>query len=59
MAEKSIPEKIVDVFLEKVTKQKVLNKDKLDSLKTVLKSDLPKKADILKAIREEIEDENP
>ena len=59
MAEKSIPEKIVDVFLEKVTKQKVLDVDKLDSLKTVLKSDLPKKADILKAIKEEIEDENP
>ncbi len=58
MAEKSIPEKIVDDFLEKITKQEILDKERLEKLKTVLNSDQPKKADILKAIKEE-ENENP
>jgi len=58
MAEKSIPEKIVDDFLEKITKQEILDKERLEKLKTVLNSDQPKKADILEAIKEE-ENENP
>ena len=58
MAEKSIPEKIADDFLEKITKQEILDKERLEKLKTVLNSDQPKKADILKAIKEE-ENENP
>jgi hypothetical protein len=36
MAEKSISEKIIDDFLEKITKQEALDKEKLDSLKAVL-----------------------
>lgn len=58
MAEKSIPEKIVDGFLEKITEQGILDKEKLDSLKAVLNSNQPKKVDILKAIKEQ-ENENP
>lgn len=58
MAEKSIPEKIVDDFLEKITEREILDKERLEKLKTVLNSDQPKKADILKAINEE-ENENP
>ena len=58
MAEESIPDKIVDDFLEKITQQEILDEDRLEKLKTVLNSDQPKKADILKAIKEE-ENENP
>ena len=58
MAEKPIPEKILDDFLEKITKQEILDKERLEKLKTVLNSDQPRKADILKAIKEE-ENENP
>jgi hypothetical protein len=58
MAEKSISEKIVDDFLKKITNQEILDKERLEKLKTVLNSDQPKKVDILKAIKEE-EDENP
>ena len=58
MTEKSIPEKIVDDFLKKITKQEILDKEKLEKLKTVLNSDQPRKADILRAIKEE-KNENP
>ena len=53
MAEKSITEQVIDKFIGKITKQEILKEEKLFVLKAVLDSDKPKKADILKAIREE------
>jgi len=58
MAEKSIPEQIIDDFLEKITQKKILDKEKIADLKDVLSSEQPKKADILKAIKEDHKNEN-
>lgn len=52
MIDKSIAEQIVDEFIEIVTKTEILDRECLVKLKTVLNSDKPKKADILKAITE-------
>jgi hypothetical protein len=51
MAEKSIPEQIIDDFMGKIAKQRILEPETLFVLKAVLDTDKPKKADILKAIR--------
>ena len=51
MAEKSIPEQIIEEFVGKIARQEILEPEKLFILKTVLISDKPKKVDILKAIR--------
>ena len=51
MAEKSIPEQIIDEFVVKVAHQGVLEPERLTYLKILLKTEKPKKADILKAIR--------
>jgi hypothetical protein len=59
MTEKSIAEQIVDEFVENVAKTEVIDQNRLGKLKIVLNSDRPKKADILEAIKEEDEDENP
>ncbi len=53
MAEKSIPEQIIEEFVGKIARQGILEPEKLFILKTVLSSDKPKKAFILKAIRED------
>ena len=53
MAEKSIPEKIIEAFVGNVARQEILEPAKLFILKAVLSSDKPKKADILKVIKEE------
>ncbi len=53
MAEKGIPEQIVDEFLGEIARQEVLNPIKLYALKKILDLDKPKKAEILKAIRED------
>ena len=51
MAEKSIPDQIIDDFVGKIAKQVILEPEKLYVLKAVLSSEKPKKADILKAIK--------
>ena len=51
MAKKSIPEQIIEEFVGKISKNEILEPEKLFILKTVLSSDKPKKADILKAIK--------
>jgi hypothetical protein len=51
MAEKSIPQQIIDDFMGKITRQEIIDPEKLFVLKAVLDTDKPKKADILKAIR--------
>ncbi len=58
MTEKSIAEQIVDEFIGNIAKTEVIDEKRLEKLKTVLNSEKPKKADILKAIKED-EDENP
>lgn len=50
MPEKSISEQIIDEFIEGIGKAEILDKKRIDSLKAVLDSDKPKKADILKAL---------
>jgi hypothetical protein len=51
MADKSIPEQIIDDFMGKITRQKILEPEKLFVLKAILDTAKPKKADILRAIR--------
>ena len=53
MAEKSIPEQIIEEFVGKIARQGILEPEKLFILKTVLSSDKPKKAFILKALKED------
>jgi hypothetical protein len=53
MAEKSIPEQIIEEFVRKIARQEILEPEKLFVLKAVLSFDKPKKVDILKAIRED------
>lgn len=53
MTEKSIPEQIIEEFVGKIARQEILEPEKLFILKTVLNSDKPKKALILRAIRED------
>jgi hypothetical protein len=59
MAERSIPEQIIDEFIGNIAKQKTLGPEKLFVLETILRSEKPKKADILKAIKGDDRDENP
>lgn len=51
MAEKSIPEQIVDEFIGEIARQKIVEPEKLFVLATILRSEKPKKADILKVIK--------
>lgn len=51
MAEKSIPDQIIDDFMGKIEKQGILDPEKLQALKEILNNDKPKKAEILQAIR--------
>lgn len=51
MSEKSIPEQIIDEFIDEINRQRTLTPEKLLILKTILLSEKPKKADILMAIK--------
>jgi hypothetical protein len=51
MAERSIPEQIIDEFIGEIARQKTLEPKKLFVLDTILRSEKPKKAEILLAIR--------
>ena len=59
MAEKSISDQIIDDFIEKVSVSKILSNDRQKALRETLKLDKVKKADILKAIKEDDKNENP
>lgn len=54
MAEKSIPEKITDDFIEKITEYKIFDEKQLESLKSFMDSEDTKKDNIVDLIKEAI-----
>ncbi len=58
MAEKSIPEQIIDNFIDKLSKYELLKENSIESLKNILNSDNPRKQDIFNVIKENNQNEN-
>ena len=58
MAQDAVTEKIIEDFINAVSGEGVLDARRLEKLKTVLVGEKVRKADILKALEGE-EDENP
>jgi len=59
MTTKSVSQEIIDEFIAELSKSKILDQPKLDSLKSLLSSGKFKKEDIANFLREGEENENP
>lgn len=58
MAAKSLYEQIIDKFTEKLRQKESIDNEVVDSLKEALASGKIKKADILKALKKEVKNED-
>lgn len=59
MTEKPISEQIIDAFIDKVSKSELLERERLEALKEILRSEKIKTADIVKVLKGSNKDENP